>query len=212
MKSNFNKMINRLSNQEEMANVEKEIQKLEKEINSARKKLDYLSNKVNEYEYKSLNLARENNVMLRDIERNIKNIEKLSFYHLKGLNKEVREQKIIVSMTSFPARIHYVHLSLDRLFLQTLRPDKIVLYLSKDQFPNLEFDLPYQLLEYKKIGLEIKWCDGDTKAYKKVLPALKEYQDDIVIIVDDDLIYDVDMVEDLYRGHLVYPKSIIALT
>ena len=64
MKSNFNKMINRLSNQEEMANFEKEIQKLEKEINSARKKLDYLSNKVNEYEYKSLNLARENNVMI----------------------------------------------------------------------------------------------------------------------------------------------------
>ena len=147
---------------------------------------------------------------LNDISRNISNIETLTLNNTRSLNQTERDHKIIVSMTSFPARINFVDIVLHRLFLQTLRPDKVVLYLSKEQFPNLEKDLPYPLLDMKEIGLEIHWCDGDIKAYKKLLPALKEYENDIVIIVDDDLIYDVDLVENLYRGYLEYPNALIA--
>lgn len=113
-------------------------------------------------------------------------------------------------MTSFPDRIRVVSRSLESLMNQTMKPDKIVLWLSEEQFPDKEDELPHRLVEMKKRGLEIAWCEGNIKAYKKVLPALKNFTDDLVIIADDDLIYDVDFVETLYEAHRKFPKAIIA--
>ena len=97
-----------------------------------------------------------------------------------------------------------------RIFAQTLKPDKVILWLSKEQFPNKEADLPDELLEFLSYGLEIEWCEGDIKAYKKCLPAFEKYPDDIIIIIDDDLIYILDHIEKLYRAHLDNPDTIIA--
>lgn len=204
------KMIKKLTNRDV-------IKKLVKEIKSAKNrqieiitKIDSLIKTVNQNDLKVLKLESEINVKEDDIARSIRNLEILATYNKKGLNDIPRKNKIVVSLTSFPARINYVDKSLERLFLQTLKPDYVVLYLSEDQFPNKEEDLPYTLLDYKKFGLDIRFVKGDIKAYKKVLPALKDFCDDIIIIVDDDLIYDVDMVEALYRGYLEYPNAIIA--
>ena len=44
-------------------------------------------------------------------------------------------QRVIVSLTSYPARIQYVSRVVRSLFAQRYLPDMTVLYLSKDQFP-----------------------------------------------------------------------------
>ena len=46
--------------------------------------------------------------------------------------------RIIVSMTSYPARINTVHLAIRSLLAQKVLPDKIVLWLCKSDFPNRE--------------------------------------------------------------------------
>lgn len=127
-----------------------------------------------------------------------------------GLSLEKRSPQIVVSMTSYGSRIYSVPVALERLLCQTLKPDRIVLYLSKDNFPNQEADLPVQLLEFKEYGVEIRWCDGDIKSYKKIVPALKEFPDDIIITVDDDIFYRFDMVERLYHSYLQFPHAISA--
>ena len=43
-------------------------------------------------------------------------------------------------------------------------------------------------LDQQKRGLTIRFCE-DLKAHKKYYYAFKEYPDDIVITVDDDVIY-----------------------
>lgn len=138
-------------------------------------------------------------------------LEKMMFIHYKGLNREIeRNPRIIVSLTSFPERIPSLPEVLEHLLVQTIRPDKVVLWLSLEQFPNREQDLTDQLLALCEDGLEIEWCEGDIKAYKKILPALKKFPDDLLVIVDDDIIYDLDLIEKLYETHMEFPDAIIA--
>lgn len=128
-----------------------------------------------------------------------------------GTFNHKRQEKIIVSLTSYPKRISTTATALERIFAQTLKPDKIVLWLSKENFPLQEADLPLELLQLRERGLEIEWCDGDIKSYKKLIPALQKYPKDIVITVDDDLVYELDMIEKLYHSYQKYPKAISAM-
>lgn len=128
-----------------------------------------------------------------------------------GVFDHKRQEKIIVSLTSYPKRISTTATALERIFAQTLKPDKIVLWLSKENFPLQEAELPLELLQLRERGLEIEWCDGDIKSYKKLIPALQKYSKDIVITADDDLVYELDMIEKLYHSYQKYPKAISAM-
>lgn len=125
-----------------------------------------------------------------------------------GLNSsEKRDKKIIVSLTSFPQRINKVHITISHLLTQTLKPDKVILWLASDQFKNKEKDLPDSLLNLVQYGLEIEWCE-DIRSYKKLIPTLQKYSDDIIITYDDDIYYEQDSVEKLYKAHLENPNAI----
>lgn len=145
-----------------------------------------------------------------ELMQRVADLEKLAVMQWGGLSEEKRTPQIIVSMTSFPARIDHVKNVIGNMLLQTMKPDKIVLWLSKDQFPEQENDLPEQLIKMKAYGVDIEWCDGDIKAYKKFLPAMKKYPEDILVLVDDDLVYSPELVEKLYLAHQRFPDAIIA--
>ena len=117
-----------------------------------------------------------------------------------GVTKEKRSAQIIVSLTSFPGRISCAHLSINTLLQQTMKPDRLILWLAEEQFPQKENELPTNLTELTKLGLEIKWCE-DLKSYKKLLPALKEFPNDIIITADDDIYYEPDWLESLYKAY-----------
>ena len=62
----------------------------------------------------------------------------------------------------------------------------------------------------KKKKLFIKWCNN-LKPHKKYFYVLQEYSSSIVITVDDDLIYNEDMIECLLKSYLKYPQAISAM-
>ena len=124
-----------------------------------------------------------------------------------GTTNEKRNPKIIVSLTSFPARINYVYKTISSLLDQTLKPDLVILWLAEEQFVNKEKDLPANLLELQQFGLSIKWCK-DIRSYKKLIPALTEFPEDIIITTDDDIYYDRNMVELLYKAYTKSPQYI----
>ena len=120
------------------------------------------------------------------------------------------EKKLIVSITSYPARIHYVHKVLSTIFAQTMKPDEIVLYLAQEQFPGKESDLPEVLSEVIRSGkVKLRWVD-DLKPHKKYFYAFQEYPDDLVITIDDDVLYAPDMIEILYHSYLRHPNAVSA--
>lgn len=150
-------------------------------------------------------------IMFLFIKINIKYQNKITAPKIKenGLNNELRDKKIIASLTTFPQRITTVSKTIRTLMNQTVKPDEIVLYLANEQFPNKENELPEELLALKNFGLTIKWC-SDLRSYKKLIPALKEYPNDIIITFDDDIYYEKDTIEALYNSYLKNPNEIQA--
>ena len=116
--------------------------------------------------------------------------------------------EIIVSLTSFPFRIPTLHITINSILNQTMKPDKIILQLSEDEFPNKEKDLPENLLILREKGLIINWNKGNIKSYKKLIPTLKQYPEAVIITVDDDFIYDKNLVKRLWKAYQENPKLI----
>lgn len=118
-------------------------------------------------------------------------------------------EKIIVSLTSFPARINIVVKTIKTLLTQTLKPDAVILWLAPEQFPNGEKDLPQELLDLKQYGLTIDWYK-DIRSYKKIIPTLKKYPNAVIITTDDDIYYAPDTVESLYKSYLEHKNEVHA--
>ena len=71
----------------------------------------------------------------------------------------ITEENIIVSMTSWNKRITNVPDVLESIIKQTIRPTKILINLCIQDFPNMEEDLPANLLKIveENDNIEIYW-------------------------------------------------------
>ena len=118
-----------------------------------------------------------------------------------------KENITIASLTSFPARINKVWLVIETLLRQTHKPDKIILWLSKEQFPDLN-TIPNNLLKLRTRGLDIRLCEDDLKSHKKYYYSFKEYPNDIIMTFDDDILYPSFITEKLMFYHNRFPNRI----
>ena len=133
------------------------------------------------------------------------------FYHETkdvGVNTSARDEKVVITLTSYPKRIGTVYKVINTLLNQTYKPDMVVLWLAPEQFPNKENDLPEGLLALRQYGLSIDWY-RDIKSFKKLIPALKKYPDALLVTADDDIYYPPDWLEKLVVAHGKYPKCIV---
>ena len=121
-----------------------------------------------------------------------------------GLNEK---SNIIISLTTFPERVNSVWITINTLLNQkNVKPKKIILWLAEEQFP--EHKLPHNLTKLISRGVEIRYCE-DLKPHKKYYFAMKEFKEDIIITVDDDVFYPENFVELLLQGSNKYPNTII---
>lgn len=137
----------------------------------------------------------------------IVNIYYKTLPYRKGINLcEQRSKKIIVSFTSYPKRFGSVPLTVKTILYQSYKPDKIILYLSKEECS----EIPAGLLELQKYGLDIVLVDENLKPHKKYFYSMLEYPDDIIITIDDDILYPRNMLKKLYKSYMKYPLCISA--
>lgn len=127
----------------------------------------------------------------------------------KACISPIRNPQLIVSLTTFPSRIDKIWLVIECIFRQTKLPDKLILWLSKEQFSTIDM-LPYSLLRYKNRGLDIQLRENDLKSHKKYIYTLQEYHESILITIDDDIFYHSTLIEDLYKQHINHPHDIVA--
>ena len=125
----------------------------------------------------------------------------------KPLQCREGKMRVIVSLTSFPARFDTLDICIKSLFAQSVKPDKIVLYLGKECDDAV---LPGRLTELEKYGLEIKMGYADIRPHKKYFFAMQEYPEDIIITVDDDLMYDSNMIKSLLESYKDNPNAVSA--
>jgi|WetSurMetagenome_2_1015567.scaffolds.fasta_scaffold16560_3 hypothetical protein len=117
-------------------------------------------------------------------------------------------KRLIVSLTSFPARIDMVWLTIETILRQNLKPDAIFLNLYSGDFNSKE-DLPQSFLRLQKRGLEIKFCPENLMPHLKYYYSMAENPDADIITIDDDVLYPPDLIKKLIRRSHAYPGSVI---
>lgn len=117
------------------------------------------------------------------------------------IDKNTKTQDFIVSLTTFPSRIPTLKYTLHSIFMQTLRPKKVILSLSEKEFQNTE--LTKDILEFEKFGLCILWNKENLYQYNKIIPILKEYKNKVIITLDDDIYYPYNLLEGLFNSYLL---------
>lgn len=113
-----------------------------------------------------------------------------------------------MSITSYPGRINIVPYAIASILNQTMKPDKIILWLGEDKFPGKK--LPAIFSKVKACGVEVRFCE-DLRAHTKYFYAMMEYPDDIIITFDDDFIYNNDIIATLYASYIKHPGCVSAM-
>ena len=121
------------------------------------------------------------------------------------------EGDIVVSLTTFPARIGNVWMVIDLLMRQKTRPAEIVLCLYEGDFPDRR--LPESLDAYLERGLTVLWADSNLKPHLKYYFTFQREMQGAgrsVVTVDDDLFYAPDTLSRLAAMHARYPDAVCA--
>ena len=136
-----------------------------------------------------------------EIKKIYKSIEKGDFEKKK---RHTLDKELVISLTSYSKRFKTLPLVLNSIQNQTISPDKIELWIEKNDKPLLSDKI------YKFKHVDIKICENGLFSYKKIIPSLKENDDRFIVTFDDDIIYPNNSLETLINQYKEYPGNVIA--
>lgn len=117
------------------------------------------------------------------------------------------EANVVCSLTSYPGRINECYYAIKSILLQSVKPNRIVLWLASSQFPGNK--LPKKYSDLKNVGVEFRFCN-DLRSHKKYYYMLQEQKpNELVITFDDDIIYHPDTIKRALYTHKKFPNSIV---
>lgn len=120
------------------------------------------------------------------------------------------KEKIIVSLTSFPPAINFAKEAVKSILNGSVLPDKIILYLTFSEFGDSGIPKDILRLAEENPIFEIRDYHRNIKSYRKLVPALRDFPDAVIVTIDDDVWYHKDMLRDLLKMHKQFPEDVIA--
>ena len=132
-----------------------------------------------------------------------------------SFKKHSLDKELIVSLTSYPKRFDILPITIQSLLNQTVKPDRIILWLYEKDY----FRLPDSVRNLERFGVQILLVNQDWKSYKKIIPTLVNFPNCYIITCDDDLLYKPTLIEELvdfyqrvggvvaHRAHIVQFES-----
>jgi hypothetical protein len=128
-----------------------------------------------------------------------------------GVTRDKRAPELIVSLTTIPERIVNVHLCLDTLLRQSVKPDRLILWLNESDDPDrprvAKDILPEPLTRLQLRGLDVCWC-RNIGAFTKIIPTMRIHPDALIVTADDDIFYPRHWLKELYESYLHEPQYI----
>ena len=113
-------------------------------------------------------------------------------------------KELIISLTSYPPRFKTLPLVLDSIQKQSVKADKIELWIEE----NDKNFLTKNIFKFKNI--KIRFCENNLYSYKKIIPAYREECNRYIVTFDDDIIYPNNSLESLIIKSKKFPNDIIA--
>lgn len=131
-------------------------------------------------------------------------ISKMDNYY--GINTIVnRNCELIISLTAMRDTFEILPIVLYSLFNQELKADRIILWLDKK---NENYaDLPYEISQYVKNGLDIRFIEN-IYPYNKTVYSMKEFNKSIIVTVNENIYYPSNWLKLLYLSYIANPKDI----
>ena len=135
----------------------------------------------------------------------LRNAIRFRFITKKQISSQHEPLNCVISLTSIPSRLKTLHLTVASLLLQEQQARQIVLWLNGD----LKGRIPSKLMKLEGERFTIVFRD-QYSSHRKLVFALQEYPNDVVITCDDDMLYHKTWLGSLYRDHQRFPSQIIA--
>lgn len=114
-----------------------------------------------------------------------------------------RKAELVVTFTSYTPRYPLLHICIQSLLKQSLKPNRILLYVAKEDHGKL----PESILQLQKRGLDIRYV-ADLKSHKKYFFARQEFPQAFLITADDDLFYPRHWLKQLWESYNRNPNCI----
>lgn len=112
---------------------------------------------------------------------------------------EMRQKKILISLTSYKERFKFLPKVINSLKEQSITPNKIVLVLAEKDMKS--YDL-------KINGIEVITINKDLRPHNKYYYTMIKYPEYAIVTVDDDIIYCKNMLESLYNSYIEHPNIV----
>lgn len=125
-------------------------------------------------------------------------------FRRRGTTSEI---PVIASLTTYPPRIGLAWLAIETLLRQSVRPRKLILVLSEDEFP--QKIVPRRIQRQSRRGLEILWVARNGRSYDKLIPVRQRYPGETIVTFDDDKFFPRTLLEELYLASVQNPGSVI---
>ncbi|MCR5395625.1 MAG: hypothetical protein K6E86_09545 [Bacteroidales bacterium] len=117
---------------------------------------------------------------------------------------------VVVSLTSYGRRVSnsVVYYTLVSILRQDRLPDRLILWLDRDHWNDNNIPQKLKVLRDHH-GVEIMFCE-EIRSYKKLIPTLSLCPDDIVITVDDDIIYHRSLIRTMLERYQDHKGQIVS--
>ena len=142
----------------------------------------------------------------------------ISIFHAARLNLTAPERllggsqqvPVIISMTTIPSRLRKLALVLRSLLQQTVRPEKIVVWMHQEMQSQIPKAVKSLLENPKTLDLiELRFTPLKC-SHKKLIHTIDAFPNHTIVTCDDDFMYHKEWLNTLYQDHLAFPNSVIA--
>jgi len=113
--------------------------------------------------------------------------------------------RLVVSFTTIPSRIDRIRPMVDSILAQTVKPDRLVLWLpTRCGKENVEYVIPNWM---RSLSFEIANCGCDYGPATKLIPSLlsEPSPETRIVTLDDDVAYEKHALEELSLSSIGYP-------
>ena len=130
----------------------------------------------------------------------------MDYAPLVAYRPEDSDPEIVVSLTSYGERINTVHLAIKSILANSVKPNRIILWLDE----GTKGPLPQSLEDLVALGVEVRRGVINLRAHTKYFYALKEFPEAVVITIDDDEMYPADTIKTLLETHEAHSGCVCA--
>ena len=118
------------------------------------------------------------------------------------------QEQLVVSMTTHPPRIGTSWLAIESAMRQSLKPNNIVLWLANADFPDHKIPQTLEVLKHR--GLEVRFSDINYRVATKLIPSIGAFPNANIVTLDDDRLYNSNLLGALWSEHLRHPGTIVS--